>query len=319
MIPSNLLIYRKYLYTTSFDYLLLFLALLSLFSYTLILHKKAYAMEAFYSIRLDTVHGMNNADKRVEDLKKLGHNAFYKSKDKEVRKGEFGIYIERYETRDEAEKEAKVLNDLGLIEKYTIEALEEQNGAVLQAPNPSELDQKGFFFQVGSMKERIHAEQMVENLQKAGYHALFSHETIKNKGTWYRIYIEGYGSRAEAEKDAKKLVKSGMISGYTLRQRGEKTGIASFKNQQYNGNVFFIHVSSFREKDNALRYVATLEQHGLKAFMVKESISGKIWFRVYIGDYENENSARRTGAELVRKGIITYFKPVKINLKKLQK
>ena len=276
-------------------------------------------MEAFYSIRLDTIHGMDNADKRVEDLKKLGHNAFYKSRDEEGRKGEFGIYIERYKTRDEAEKEGKVLNDLGLIKQYTIEALEEQNGALSQAPKRRELHQKGFFLQVGAMKERIHAEQMVENLQKAGYHARFSHESIKNTGPWYRIYIEGYGSRASAEKDAKKLLESGMISDYALRQREGKTGITSFKNQQYNENVYFIHVSSFREKDNALQYVATLEQHGLKAFMVKENISGKIWFRVYIGDYENENSARKMGAELARKGIITYFKPIKINLERLQK
>ena len=70
MIASTRLKYGEYSYKISLEYFLLFLALLSLFSYTLTLHKKAYAMEAlaFYSIRLDTIHGMDNAEKRVEDL-----------------------------------------------------------------------------------------------------------------------------------------------------------------------------------------------------------------------------------------------------------
>ena len=70
-----------------------------------------------------------------------------------------------------------------------------------------------------------------------------------------------------------------------------------------------LHISSFKEKDNADGEVQRLGKHGYKAFLVVEEVLGKSWLRVYIGDFKNEQEARSVGSGLKKKGIISYFKP----------
>jgi cell division protein FtsN len=275
----------------------------------------ASADETFYSIRLDTVDEVQLAEKKVEDLKKLGHNAFYRGETTEGKGEVFGVFIERYKTEEEAEKEAGVMKDLGLITDYKIEAIEIKKKTVPQVSESRELKEKGYYLQVGSMKDRINAENLVAKLQQSGYRALYREETVKGKGIWYRVYINGYKSKLEAEKDANVLLKSGIISGYALRSMGGETWAASHSEKREK--VFFLHVSSFREKSNAEQEVISLKDQGYKAFMVDEKISGEVWFRVYIGDFKNEISARKAGAELLRKGIISYFKPIEIDMNRL--
>ena len=76
---------------------------------------------------------------------------------------------------------------------------------------------------------------------------------------------------------------------------------------------YSIQLDTFNNLDNAERSVQYLKDNGLNAFHVSEEISGGKWFRVYIGEFDNEDSARKAGAELLEKGIISYFKPLEIN------
>jgi cell division septation protein DedD len=55
------------------------------------------------------------------------------------------------------------------------------------------------------------------------------------------------------------------------------------------------------------------------SYHLEEESSEDRWFRVYIGEFDNENNARKAGSELREKGIISYFKPIEINKDLLKK
>lgn len=269
----------------------------------------AYASKVFYSIQLGVFNELNDAKDKVDSLKKLGHNAFYRH---ETRKGKGDVYrvcIERYGSQEEAEKEAEVLKDLDLISHYTIKAIEER------PPAHSSKDKqytKVYLLRIGSYKEQMNAEKVVNNLKRSGHNVFYRYEGVKGKGSYYRVYIAGYRSKSEALKDGKKLKKSGLIQGYAIRVMGEepKAGVPLGKPGR---KAYFLHISSFKERPNAEKTVKRLEKNGHRAFLVKEESVGESWFRVYIGEFNNEKAARKLGAELKEKGIISYFKPIEVN------
>ena len=131
-------------------------------------------------------------------------------------------------------------------------------------------------------------------------------------GNWYRVYIGGYPAREKAENDAKKLKEAGLISAYALKTINNET-LTSPPGGRHGTNGYFLHVSSFKERENAEETVNTLKTNGLKAFLVSEKLSGESWFRVYIGKFESEKEARKAGSELRKRGVIFYFKPVMVD------
>jgi len=79
-------------------------------------------------------------------------------------------------------------------------------------------------------------------------------------------------------------------------------------------SIYLIHVSSFRKRTSAQIEISNLSKHGVQAFYRYESVKGKgKWFRVYIGTFKNRQEAREKGVELLRKGIISYYKPRKVD------
>lgn len=77
--------------------------------------------------------------------------------------------------------------------------------------------------------------------------------------------------------------------------------------------IYLIHVSSFRSRKSAEIEVSNLSKHGVQVFYKYELVEGKgKWFRVYIGTFKSRQEAIGRGAELLRKGIISYYKPRKV-------
>ena len=72
-------------------------------------------------------------------------------------------------------------------------------------------------------------------------------------------------------------------------------------------------LSKLKAYQIVLKNVDILKKYGHKAFLVAEDVGGETWFRVYIGDFNNEKAALNVGAELQEEGIISYFKPVEIH------
>lgn len=299
--------------TLLFRYILMILFAFPLFAVSNI-PVNTYSKELFYTIQLNSFKEVKPAEERVKELKKLGHNAFYRKETVEGKGDLYNVYIENYGSKEEAEKDAKVLKELNLISDYTVQMIEEksENDAGDKRQGP-----KGYYMRVSSLKDKVNAEKTLERLKKSGYDVFFRRETVKGKGVWYRVYIQGYKSKGEAEKDAKRLRESGLISGYALKPVSEGAKASTHKKND-GKKVYFLHVSSFKEKINAEQEVNALKGHGLKSFLVAEDVSGKKLFRVYIGEFDSENAARKVGSELAGKGIITYFKPFEIDRTKIK-
>jgi cell division protein FtsN len=170
--------------------------------------------------------------------------------------------------------------------------------------------------QVGAYREKGSAVKEVNELKRLGHQAFFRHESVGSKGKWYRVYIASYDAREKAEKEGRILKDLGLISKYAVRPISEAPQARAGEKDR-GPLACFLHVSSFKEKVNAEKTVARLKGRGQKAFLVREVIAGEDWYRVYIGEFENEKAAREVGSGLREKGIISYFKPVIIDRKAL--
>ncbi|MEW6669446.1 MAG: SPOR domain-containing protein [Thermodesulfobacteriota bacterium] len=81
-----------------------------------------------------------------------------------------------------------------------------------------------YSIQVAATQDRGTAEKKVAELAKMGHNAFYRQEAIQGKGQWYRVYVERFGSKAEAEKEARTLKSLGLISDYAVRPLGEAQG-----------------------------------------------------------------------------------------------
>jgi len=169
-----------------------------------------------------------------------------------------------------------------------------------------------YSIRLGSYKDKAEAVKMLNELKKLGHNAFIKTVNLKDSGTWHRVYIERYNTRAEAVKEAKVFKKLELISEYGIDPIYEKENPED-KKPLTKQKVFFLHIYSFEEKENAEKNVEILKTEGQKAFYVKEEIKGRDWYRVYIGEFSSEQSARQTGSALKEKGLIPYFKPIEID------
>ena len=307
-----------------------------------------HANEIMYGIQVDEFNDSNSAENRVKALNQLGHNAFYRCESIENNKMLCRVFIDQYPTQKEAENEAEFLKKLELITNYSIRQIGEKVQTVKPdtvkppAPKPkvakpkviapqidkSNMDKpkkgtpktdkpqaisstRGYDIQVGSYQEKTNAESLITRLKQAGYNAVYSYETVKGRGKFYRVIIKGYGSREDAQYDAESLKKARIISSYRVKA-SEKTDQGSALNSG-GGNVFFLHVHSFKNMANAKKNIQLLGSHGHKAFFIAETDSGETWYNIYIGEYNNEKAAQQVGMELQKKGIISSFKTIALH------
>ncbi|RPI72139.1 MAG: SPOR domain-containing protein, partial [Desulfobacteraceae bacterium] len=172
-----------------------------------------------------------------------------------------------------------------------------------------------YSIQVSAYQSEGSASAEEQRLKNLGHKAFFRKEDDKKKTVWYRVYIEVFPSRREAEKEARSLQELGLIAQYIVKpiEVAAQDPPAS-KNK---GDVYFLHLSSYKSKENAEGDSKTLEERGYKAFVVSEEIKGEEWFRVYVGEFKDEAEARKIGNELKAKGLTDYFKPILINKKAL--
>lgn len=78
-------------------------------------------------------------------------------------------------------------------------------------------------------------------------------------------------------------------------------------------SLYLIHVSSFKNQNDAEVEISKLLEQDLQAFYRSEAVEGKgDWFRVFIGTFKNRQEAKAKGAELINKGIISYAAPRKV-------
>ncbi|MFC1821388.1 SPOR domain-containing protein [Thermodesulfobacteriota bacterium] len=182
---------------------------------------------------------------------------------------------------------------------------------------PSAYAEKGFYsIQIGAYRNLDSAKARVDELIGLGHNSFYREEKRPEKQKIYRVFIEKFASKNEAEKEALTLKRLNLISDYTVKFVGTGVGKTSSVHLKKSA-VYYLHVSSFQARENAEKKVQVLKEKEHKAFLVKEKVGETSWFRVYIGEFSDEGQARKVGAELKRGGVISYFKPIMIDRKVL--
>lgn len=67
---------------------------------------------------------------------------------------------------------------------------------------------------VGSFREMVRAERLRKELEEKGYKAFIAKAAIPKKGTWYRVSVGRFPSRAEAEAFSRTLKEKDRLSSF---------------------------------------------------------------------------------------------------------
>lgn len=201
------------------------LSLLLLFmAFSLLIHDDARAEDA-YGIQVGSYQDLDNAVDRVNYLKRLGYEAFYRYETVKDKGKWYRVYIARYPTLKQAEEEARVLRDLRLIESHEIRLIRNDKPSLATpapAAQPPEQEEpvvepgkepEGvvYLLHVSSFKEKKHAEAEAQKFRKAGLDAFFVDEELAG-GRWFRVYIGTFNSEKEARDAGELLKKQGTVS-----------------------------------------------------------------------------------------------------------
>ncbi len=194
--------------------------------------------------------------------------------------------------------------------------------------------ESSYGIQVGSYQDLDKAVDRVNYLKRLGYGAFYQYETVKGKGKWYRVYMARFSTLDKAREEARVLRDLGLIDDHGIRRlhngASSPVGRPAVKKARPAAEpqaetsspapsrpekdvVYLLHVSSFKERAHAVEEARKLEKAGQKAFYVEEDLASGHWFRVYIGKYESEKEAHAAGERLRQDGLVSYFKPLKID------
>lgn len=174
-----------------------------------------------------------------------------------------------------------------------------------------------YSIQVAASTDKATAMEASEEMNRMGHHAFVRLETVPGKGRYHRVYVERFGTKAQADKEAAMLKSLGLFNECYVRALKEDTDPRPpltppprKEGKVLSGRVHFLHVASFSEKGNAEKEVARLEKRGQNPFYVEENAAGKRWFRTYIGEFKDVQEAQTAGSRLREKGLISYFKVI---------
>ncbi len=207
---------------------------------------------------------------------------------------------------EKASKEVKIAAP-----KKTPVVVKAKESPVLSEPHKNDARKQFYAIQVAAFKSLLNAVQRLIYFKDLGHNAFYNCETVKGKGKLFKIYIELHESKKEVEELALTMKESGLIEDYIIRAMSE-TSPAKSSDCELETNIYFLHVSSYKQNKYAEEHVQKLKEHVSQVVAILEDVQGESWFRVYMGEFENENKARKFGTKLKEKGLISYFKPVTI-------
>lgn len=208
----------------------------------------------------------------------------------------------------------KVLQEVKIAEPVKTPAgAKTKENPLLIEPHENDTEKQFYVIQVAAYKSLLNAAKRSINLKNLGHNAFYNCEGIKGKGSLFKVYIALHKSKKEVEEQALTMQKSGLIEDYMIRAMSETSSEKS-SDCKLATDIYFLHVSSYKHKENTEEQVQKLKEHVPQVVTILEDVQGESWFRVYMGEFENENTARKFGAKLKEKGLISYFKPVSIDM-----
>jgi cell division septation protein DedD len=118
----------------------------------------------------------------------------------------------------EAEKEGPDMEGRGETKPQFAKA----EGPKIRAIPEQKLPIGRFTVNVGSFRERVKAERLMNELKDKGYKAFVAEATIPQKGTWYRVSVGRFPSRKEAQTFAREVKEKEGIEYFVRELKGVK-------------------------------------------------------------------------------------------------
>ncbi|MDJ0720809.1 MAG: tetratricopeptide repeat protein [Desulfobacterales bacterium] len=209
-----------------------------------------------------------------------------------------------------------------------------QTSAILPAPPAEMAPDSVFTIQVRSVNAAESAAQEVAKLRREGF-AAFSHPAdIPGKGIWYRIYVNGYATKAAALQGLAALDAT-RFKGAFIRQvpealRGPATPPSAVEAPAAEAPPsaaaaaapaapepeaappetypYAFQIKSYREKNDAFQLGVELTSLGRKTFVgVSRLGSTGNWYRVYTGCFRSPEEGERMRDDLTAEGFEDAF------------
>lgn len=184
-----------------------------------------HGAEEGYAIQLGAYQDVRAAEEKVNELKRLGHNAIFQ---KEMIQGKgvwYRVYIERFSSKEAAEKEARILRELGLISAYIVRSLPSEKEGERDSGGK---DRSAYYLRVGAFKKQENAENLVQDILREGQKATRVREEVSGE-KWFRVYVGGYDKEAEANNVGAQLKAKGLISGFITLFMNTEPSVGSVK------------------------------------------------------------------------------------------
>jgi cell division septation protein DedD len=164
--------------------------------------------KVFYYLKVSSLKEKANAEEEVSALQKAGYQAFYKLETLEGRGDWYRVYMDGYQSREEAKKDGIKLLASGVISGYEI--LKEKRD--LQPPKVLQDDsKKAYFLHVASFKDSAKADEEVRRLTGLGLKAVSNSVEISGE-QWIRVYAGEFSTEKEAREKGTELIQKGVVS-----------------------------------------------------------------------------------------------------------
>jgi outer membrane protein TolC/septal ring-binding cell division protein DamX len=186
--------------------------------------------------------------------------------------------------------------------------------------------QEWFSLHVESWGLLSSAEETVSRYRKKGLDSFYRSEYAgRRKGTWYRIYIGRYPTKAEAREAAAALIEQKVVDWFTLRKMSADaaqdgpTGVpadvpapggnsGSGHSTLHPNEWFSLQVEASVRLPAAEKAVSRYGKKGLDSFYRYEDTGSKgKWYRIYVGRYPTKAKAKVAAAALIKQKIVDSF------------
>ncbi|MEK6546428.1 MAG: SPOR domain-containing protein, partial [Nitrospinota bacterium] len=137
-----------------------------------------------------------------------------------------------------------------------------------------------------SFNKRNAAIKTINYLRKEGFSAYESPFNLMDKGIWYRVFVDRFFSKSEAEEFAKSIIKR----GYTDYAKELELPYA-------------IETGIFESDGDAFKELLRLGEKGYSSYPLMVCDVDRCFYHILIGAYTNSEQAQPLSEELTNNGI----------------
>jgi OmpA-OmpF porin, OOP family len=175
---------------------------------------------------------------------------------------------------------------------------------------PSHVRAQPFFsIHATSVQRSAEAERIVADFQRKGWVAFSRYETVPERGQWHQVYVGRFASRAEADAAITDLRQRGLLAKnirYVLVSTDGPSETSSTAKAFGAGPIYTVHLSSFRDIQDAQKEAGSFSARGLNAFIRRETVFGQgQWHRVYVGRFDSQREASALAERLIQQGVLS--------------